>query len=141
MRKLLILFILFSNSALAQKNALDSAIQKNIKQMFVGADTTATVYTYSKSGSFNFDTIRIANNTFKHYTLTLTGYAVNNKVSCVKDIWVSNTNGVYSIDRNLSTVSFLGLTGGAFNIVKENGFIVVKVTGNTTIINWTLKKQ
>ena len=121
-------------------NEVPPLITRQLNIAFANADTV-TYLQSTRSGSFNFDTLSIPNNSAKQFEFILTGYSASNKVSCLKEVWISNTNGNYSIDRNLSIASFTGLTGGNFDVVKVGNLIVVKITGTTTVINWSLKKQ
>lgn len=154
MKKLITLLLIFislkgiSQTTEAVNAQIDVKIAKDVpvlitKQMqlaFAYADTITYLKT-TRAGSFNFDTLSVPNNSSKQFEFVLTGYSTSNKVSCLKEVWISNTNGVYTVDRNLSVASFAGLTSGNFDVIKSGSIVVARITGTTAVINWTLKKQ
>jgi len=139
-----VIFILISFSGYSQ---VDKAIKDLVKievQSYIGKSDTITIFTTTQKGSINFDTITIANNSARHYQYTLTGFAPTSKLRAYGDYWVSNTNGVYSVDGS-ANVSTAGLgTGASFGIVKIGNTLILQLklpTTNTTLYNWELRKS
>jgi hypothetical protein len=99
-------------------------------------DTLGVISTTSRSGVFNFDTLRVVKNSQRWFNIKLNGGG-----SAVKEVLISNDNGTYSIKRNLTTVSYVGASGTSWGIYLENNYVVVKVNWNNIISNWKLQIQ
>lgn len=146
MKKIIaVIFILISFSGYSQ--TIDKAIKDLVKievQSHIGNSDTITIFTTTKKGNVNFDTIAIANNSARHYQYTLTGFSPTSKLRACGDYWVSNTNGIYSIDGS-ANISIAGLgTGASFGVVKSGNILILQLklpTTNTTLYNWELRKS
>ncbi len=141
---IVVIFILFSFQGYSQ---VDKAIKDLVKievQSYIGKSDTITIFTTTQKGNVNFDTIAIANNSARHYQYTLTGFAPTSKLKAYGDYWVSNTNGIYSVDGS-ANVSIAGLgTGASFGVVKVGNILIIQLklpTTNTTLYNWELRKS
>lgn len=98
-------------------------------QTIVGQDTILIIKQTAK-GSVNFDTIRLQNNTAVHYRYVLTGSAIvqiqnqKNYINGIVEVWISNTNGIYTKDTETSTVNYPGWT---FMVNKIGSLLVLQL--------------
>lgn len=121
-------------------SGIPALIDKKISDFSKRLDSVVTK-TVTTSGTIFIDTLDAPKNGVGFFQLSLTGISGNNIPSCVKVILVRNNNGVYTIPRNVTTVSYAGLTGGNFDAVIVNGKVVVKITGTSVTSQWFYKKQ
>lgn len=120
--KYLLLFLLLPTCATAQ------------------TDSVGVQRTVARAGTFNIDTIRLANNTGAWVDLYLTGTTGKTFCRAKKSLYITNTDKVYKIVSNTNPITFTGLTGATWNVVLENGYVVVKLTGTKDITNWKLTR-
>jgi len=138
MRNIIIL-LLFPVFATAQ---IDQVVDSKISNRIAAANIPATVskavdsamqsvvwYTeyqksFTRSGSFNVDTLTAASNSTEVYQLTVTGAA-----TAVRIIFVTNTGGVYST-RVVNPATWSGATGTGLNSANTSSGVVISIAGN-----------
>ena len=98
-----------------------------------------TVIEDFKGGTFYIDTLKIPVNTISGFELSLTGFSTTNKVKCIKDVWVSNTNGTLKIENNITRTAWTGLTGGSFTVILISNLVVLKII-SPLVLRWKLKE-
>jgi hypothetical protein len=141
MKKLLITLILFLSINKLFSQSIDTIVDKRIDaKITTFSNTLYEIVEVAKStaGTFYIDTLTMPNNSTALFQLALKGYSTPSKPSALKYVVVSNTAGVYKVERTITAMAFAGLTNGAFDVVIVNNQPLVKITGTTAIINWTL---
>jgi hypothetical protein len=98
-----------------------------------------TVIEELKGGTFNIDTLSVPVNSMSGFELSLTGFSTTNKVKCIKNVWISNTNGTLKIENNLTRTAWTGLTGGSFTVTLINNLVVLKII-SPLVLRWKLKE-
>lgn len=135
---ILLLFPVFATAQIDQ--VVDSKISNRIAAANIPAQVNKAVdsamqsvvwYTeyqksFTRSGSFNVDTLTAAPGTTEVYQLTLTGAG-----TAVRIVFVTNTAGAYTV-RIVNPATYTGPTGTAFNTAVGTGGVIVSITGNNT---------
>jgi|GEM_PF-3702352 len=136
--KLLVFLLFVFSTSFGQSfdKLIDDKIQTAIKTIpQIKTDTIGVVKTVATSGVINIDTLVVGRNQGGWFELSLSGGKARAVIVC----YISNTNGVNTVDLRNPAYPFTGLTGGKFEVVDPkttNNNVVVRVTGTLAITDW-----
>jgi hypothetical protein len=137
MRKLItILFLVLTN--IVNSQSVDSAVKTIVDDKIEAFGSTLQVV-YVKgiinTGVFDIDTLPDSPEP-SLYQLSLTGLSGSSVASAMKFTTIYGA----AIKRDINPVSFSGITGASWRLVKSGNYIIVRVTGIAAQTKWIYKR-
>jgi hypothetical protein len=145
---ILLFTISVSSGAQGLEKSVNELIDKKIDTFSRKLDSSIVITASTSNATpIYLDTLYAPLNKSMVYELTLTAHNDGNADmgSSVKTIVIKNTNGVYSIARNVTPLAYLGqgtLSKAVWAVSMVNGLPVIVLTGIlNTSISWTVSKR
>ena len=106
---------------------------------------TVKTKTTTTTAATNIDTLTLSPNTSALFTLIIKAANTSNQtIYGKKEVFVVNTNGVYSVLSDINQPALRGatqLSNCRWNIVVSGGQTLVQVIGLSTTVNWQIQKS
>jgi len=134
-----IIALLLSVAAFGQVDeAVKTVVTKEIRDFSKTLDSVLVVEK-DAIGIFYIDTLIVPDGKLVLFELSLAGISTVGFCSAVKYVVISNSNGKYTILRNLNPMSYSGYTGSKWDVLLVNGLPVVRIT-SPVLSTWIYKK-
>jgi len=119
-------------------DAVKTVVTKEIRDFSKTLDSVLVVEK-DAIGIFYIDTLIVPDGKLVLFELSLAGISTVGFCSAVKYVVISNSNGKYTILRNLNPMSYSGYTGSKWDVLLVNGLPMVRIT-SPVFSTWAYKR-